>query len=66
MTVKVYPNQEQLKQAVRDLKDVNDQDIKYLLANRELSFMDESTLGMIEKRISNVIDNLENLYESKA
>ncbi|WP_165381226.1 hypothetical protein [Acinetobacter bouvetii] len=48
--VKVYPKAEQLKQAVDDLKTINDMDIKYLLANRELSFMDESTLQMIEKK----------------
>ncbi|WP_445346796.1 hypothetical protein [Acinetobacter bohemicus] len=55
-----------LQQAVNDLKDINEQDIKYLLANRNLSFMDESTLGMIEKRISQVVVNLEKLYKSKA
>ena len=57
---------EDLQQAVRDLKDINEQDIKYLLANRNLSFMDESTLGMIEKRISQVVVNLEKLYKSNA
>lgn len=57
---------EDLQQAVKDLKDINEQDIKYLLANRNLSFMDESTLGMIEKRISQVVVNLEKLYKSKA
>jgi hypothetical protein len=57
---------EDIQQAVRDLKDINEQDIKYLLANHELSFMDESTLGMIEKRISQVVVNLEKLLKSKS
>ena len=55
---------EDIQQAVRDLKDINEQDIKYLLVNRNLSFMDESTLGMIEKRISQVVVNLEKLLKS--
>lgn len=42
---------EDLIQAVKDLNDINEQDIKYLLVNRNLSFMDESTLKMIEIRI---------------
>ena len=52
---------EDIQQSIKDLKDINEQDIKYLLANRNLSFMDESTLAMIEKRISNVVLNLEKL-----
>lgn len=31
---------EDLIQAVKDLNDINEQDIKYLLVNRNLSFMD--------------------------
>lgn len=50
---------EDLQQAVKDLKDINEQDIKYLLINSSLSFLDQSTLRMIEKRISNVVLNLE-------
>lgn len=56
---------EDLIQAVKDLNDINEQDIKYLLVNRNLSFMDESTLKMIEIRISKVVTNLEKLYLSK-
>ena len=57
---------EHIQQAIKDLKDINEQDIKYLLANRNLSFMDESTLGMIERRISQVVVNLEKLIKSKS
>lgn len=57
---------EHIQQAIKDLKDINEQDIKYLLANRNLSFMDESTLGMIERRISQVVVNLEKLLKSKS
>lgn len=64
--VNVYPKAEQLKQFVDDLKSINDSDIKYLLVNRELSFIDESTLQMIEKKISKVVHDIENLYQSKA
>lgn len=64
--VNVYPKSEQLKQFVDDLKSINDSDIKYLLVNRELSFIDESTLHMIEKKISKVVQDIENLYQSKA
>lgn len=56
---------EDISQAVRDLKNINEQDIKYLLVNRELSFIDVSTLGMIEKRISNVIANLESFLPKR-
>lgn len=66
MEVKIYPKQEHLKQAVDQLKSINDMDIKYLLANRDISFIDESTLQMIEKKIFKVIQDIENLYESKA
>ena len=55
---------EDLIQAVKDLNDINEQDIKYLLVNRNLSFMDESTLKMIEIRISKVVTNLEKVYLS--
>ena len=57
---------EDIQQSIKDLKDINEQDIKYLLANRNLSFMDESTLGMIERRISQVVVNLEKLIKSKS
>lgn len=65
MVAKPVLKVEDIQQAVRDLKDINEQDIKYLLVNRELSFMDVSTLGMIEKRISNVISNLESVLSKR-
>lgn len=65
MVTKPAPTVEDISQAVRDLKNINEQDIKYLLVNRELSFMDVSTLGMIEKRISNVIANLESFLPKR-
>lgn len=65
MVTKPAPTVEDISQAVRDLKNINEQDIKYLLVNRELSFIDVSTLGMIEKRISNVIANLESFLPKR-
>lgn len=50
-----------LVKVISDLKEINSLDIQYLLVNRNLSFVDVSTLRMIEKKITAVISDLEKL-----
>ncbi len=50
-----------LVKVISDLKEINSLDIQYLLVNRNLSFVDVSTLRMIEKKITVVISDLEKL-----
>ena len=45
--------------AIDDLKSINELDIRYLIVNIHLSFIDVSTLQMIEKKINEVIKKLE-------
>ena len=49
-----------VQKAIKDLESINELDIRYLLVNRDLSFMDVSTLQMIEIKIKTIINNLKN------
>jgi len=47
-----------VEKAIKDLESINELDIRYLLVNRDLSFIDVSTLQMIEIKIKTIINNL--------
>lgn len=49
-----------VQKAIKDLESINELDIRYLLVNRDLSFIDVSTLEMIEIKIKTIINNLKN------
>ena len=49
-----------VQKAIKDLESINELDIRYLLVNRDLSFIDVSTLEMIELKIKTIINNLKN------
>ena len=49
-----------VQKAIKDLESINELDIRYLLVNRDLSFIDVSTLQMIEIKIKTIINDLKN------
>lgn len=55
----MYIIQDDLKKILSDLNQIIEFDLTYLLVNRDVSFVDQSTLTMIQNKIQHSMHDLE-------